>query len=831
VKRPPVPAGGRFAVLTRAGFPDTQFANGMSDRVKIMTTSMGRLRPRQANTFIQLRRLGAMFFLFIAIAFAGLPQQAEAQDYRFTSVKIDGNQRIGGDAILTYAGIARGKTVSAADLNSAYQRIVASGLFEKVEITPRGNTLVISVREYPTISRISIEGNRRLKDEDLENLIQSKPRRVFSPSVAEADAALIAEAYNQEGRLSAKVTPRIIRRNDNRVDVVFEVFEGGVIEIERISFVGNKAFSDRRLRRVLSTKQAGLLRGLIRADTYIADRIEFDKQVLRDFYQSRGYVDIRITGANAELTEERDAYFLAVNIQEGQQFHFGQITTVSDVAQADPDDFQAALKVKPGVVYSPSLIENSIARMERLAIKKGLNFVRIEPRITRNDRDLTLDVEFRLTRGPRVFVERIDIEGNTTTVDRVIRRQFRIIEGDPFNPREIRQSAERIRALGFFEKANVKAREGSSPDQVIVDVDVIEKPTGSLSLGGSYSTNGGLGLVISVKEDNFLGRGQKLSLSVSGATDNATYGLKFTEPAFLGRSVAFNFDIGYREAESSYANYDTAIATFRPGFSFPLSENGRLGVYYLGQWSEMTANVASTDSDGVKTYTATGGIVADEIGQGGLWTSALGYKYTFDSRRTGLNPNAGWLFEFGQEFAGLGGDAEYIKTTAKAVAQTKIMHEEVTLRASLEAGTLHYGGSTSGRSIDRFNIGSGVMRGFEPDGIGPREYDGGAGIDDALGGDMFAVARLEAEFPLGLPEEYGITGGVFYDVGSLWGVSDTSAATGSVLYEDFSARHVIGLSMFWNTPIGPLRFNFTKALKKEDQDKEQTFNLTIATQF
>ncbi|MGR1582272.1 outer membrane protein assembly factor BamA [Thalassobius sp. S69A] len=800
-----------------------------------MTTFPGERQNNRAINFTLMRRLGAMIFLCFAVAFAALPTQAEAQSYRFSSVQIEGNQRIGGDAILTFAGIARGKTVSAAELNDAYQRIVGSGLFEKVELTPRGSTLVIAVREYPTISRVSFEGNRRLKDEDLQNLIQSKPRRVFSPSVAEADAALVAEAYNQEGRLSARVSPRIIRRSDNRVDVVFEIFEGGVIEVERVSFIGNKAFSDRRLRRVLTTKQAGLLRGLVRADTYIADRVEFDKQVLRDFYQSRGYVDIRVTGANAELTEERDAYFLAVNIQEGQKFHFGQITTTSEISQADAEDFQAVLKIKPGVVYNPALVENSISRMERLAIKKGLNFVRIEPRITRNDRDLTLDVEFRLTRGQRVFVERIDIEGNTTTMDRVIRRQFRTVEGDPFNPREIRQTAERIRALGFFEDAKVNAREGSAPDQVIVDVDVVEKPTGSLSLGGSYSTNGGLGVIVSVKEDNFLGRGQKLSLSISGATDNAVYGLKFTEPAFLGRNVAFSFDIGYREAESNFANYDTTIATFRPGLSFPVSENGRLGVYYLGQWSDMERHVASStlDDDGnvVDTFATVGGIVSDEIDQGGLWTSAVGYKYTYDSRRTGLNPNAGWLFEFGQEYAGLGGDAEYIKTTAKAIAQTKIWHEEVTLRASIEAGMFHYNGTTTGRSIDRFNIGSGIMRGFEPDGIGPREYDEAGGINDSLGGDMFAVARLEAEFPLGLPEEYGITGGVFYDVGSLWGVSNSDAATGTVLYDDFSARHVIGLSMFWNTPIGPLRFNFSKALKKEEFDEEQSFNLTIATTF
>jgi outer membrane protein insertion porin family len=770
--------------------------------------------------YMKFSRFGAVLFLLIAMALTSLPQGADAQSYRFTSVRIDGNQRIGGDAILTYAGIARGETVSAGELNAAYQRIVGSGLFETVEITPRGNTLVIKVSEYPTINRISIEGNRRIKDEVILSTIQSQPRRVFSPSVVESDAALIAGTYTQEGRLSARVSPKIIRRSDNRVDLVFEIFEGGVTEIERLSFVGNEAYSDRRLRRVLSTKQAGLLRQLIRSDTYVEDRIAFDQQVLRDFYLSRGYVDFRITGTNVELSEERDAYFMVINVQEGQQFRLGNIVVNSDLPDVDTEIFGAAHKMRSGAVYSPNLVENAITRMERLAVAKGLDFIRVEPRITRNDRELTLDVEFLINRGKRIFVERIDISGNSATLDRVIRQQFRIAEGDPFNPREIRQSAERIRALGFFGSADVKAREGSAPDQVIVDVNVEEKATGSLTVGGSYSTNGGLGLVLKLKEDNFLGRGQRLSLQYSGADEEAGYGIRFVEPAFLGRDLSFNFDLAYNETEGLFANYDTTLGGFRTGFGFPVSENGRLKLSYKIEQSEMVANGSTT-----------GGIVASEVAQGEVINSALSYQYSYDTRRTGLDPNAGWLFEFGQELSGLGGDTEYVKTTAKAVAQTKVMHEEVTLRASLEAGVLTYGAGNTGRSLDRFNIGSGIMRGFTPDGIGPREYSAGAGVNDALGGDMFAVARFEAEFPLGLPEEYGITGGLFYDIGSVWGVDNITSATNPVLYEDFSARQVIGFSVFWTTPVGPLRFNFTKALEKEAQDNEQTFNLTIATTF
>jgi outer membrane protein insertion porin family len=388
-------------------------------------------------------------------------------------------------------------------------------LFESVTIFPVGNTLKITVVERPTINSVNFEGNRRKKDSVLEALVSSAERLVFNPNVVEADAAKIAEAYSNGGRFAASVSPKIIKRSDNRVDVVFEVFEGDVVEVERLSFVGNRIYSDRRLRRVLGTKQAGLFRALVKADTFVEDRIEFDKQVLREFYLSRGYIDFRTNSVNAELAQERDGHFIAFNIREGQKFKFGSVSTSSELNDVDGEEYQAVIKISPGVVYSPTLVEQEIARMERLAIRQGVDFLRVEPRITRNDRDLTLDIEFVLSRGQRMFVERIDIEGNTTTLDRVIRRQFKSAEGDPFNPREIRESAERIRALGFFANANIDTREGSSPDRVIVDVDVEEQPTGSFGFGGSFSGNDGFGVAITLKERNFLGRGQGINLTLN----------------------------------------------------------------------------------------------------------------------------------------------------------------------------------------------------------------------------------------------------------------------------------------------------------------------------
>jgi len=770
---------------------------------------------RSAARTPRIRPLLIATSMAVSLAVAAAPDTAQAQDFRFNAISVEGNQRIEAGTIASYLGVARGETVSAAELNDGYQRVLGSGLFESVEIEPRGNTLVVRVVEYPTVNRITFEGNARIDDETLASIVQSQSRRVFSPSTAEADATRLTEAYSQQGRIAARVQPKLIRRSDNRVDLVFEVFEGGVSEIERIGFAGNQVYSDRRLRRVLESKQAGLFRALIQSDTFIEDRIDFDRQVLRDFYQSRGYVDFRTTGVNSELSDERDAYFITFNVEEGQQFSFGEITATSDLAEVDPDVFQDAIRLRSGRTYSPTAVETEIARLERLAIREGLNFVRVEPRVTRNERDLTLDVEFLLTRGERVFVERIDIEGNTTTLDRVVRRQFRVVEGDPFNPREIRESAERVRALGYFGDAQVEAREGSTPQQVIIDVDVEEEPTGSLSFGGSYSTTSGFGAAITFRERNFLGRGQQLSLGVTTGVDSSNYSFSFTEPAFLGRDVAYSFSLNYLETDNDSAEYDTVIGNFSTGFTFPVSENGRLNLRYGARYSEIT------DLD-----PSVGEIITAEADRGEIWDSFVGYRYSYDTRRTGLNPNAGVLLEFGQDFAGLGGDSTYVESNLRAVAQTKVYNEEVTLRATLQAGALSYSENSS-RVTDRFSLGSNLMRGFESGGIGPREV-GPGDVNDALGGDYFAVARFEAEFPLPLPEEYGISGGVFYDVGSLWGLEKTND---NVLYEDFTARQVVGVSVFWTTPLGPLRFNFSEALSKEEFDEEQTFDLTISTQF
>ncbi|TFL17006.1 outer membrane protein assembly factor BamA [Jannaschia formosa] len=775
----------------------------------------GRGRARGARNVASSLRSGALTALS-ALLIAGA---VEAQTFRFTEFEIQGNTRIESATILSNLGVTPGEAISAGELNDGFQRLQASGLFQRVEIVPQGGKLLILVDEYPTINRISIEGNARLSDEDLLTVVTSTPRRTYNPAQAERDAAAITAAYSQAGRLAATVTPKIIERSGNRVDLVFEIAEGRVSEVERISFVGNRAFSDRRLRRVLETSQAGIFRAVIGSDTFVADRIAFDEQLLRDFYLSRGYADFEVLSATPELAPSRDAFFVTFQVQEGQQFRFGEVSAASELAQIDVPFYDSEIRIDRGDVFSPQAVERTIQRLELLALREGLSFIRVTPRFSRNDRDLTVDVTFEVERGERIFVERIDIEGNATTLDRVIRREFQTVEGDPFNPRAIRAAAERIRALGYFSQADVTAREGSREDQVIVDVDVEEQPTGSLGFGVNYSVESGAGLAISFAETNFLGRGQTLNFTLDTGSENSASNITFIEPYFLNRDLAASLSIFYRETSDDDQSFDTRSVGIRPGLEFPTGEFSRLGVFY--SLSEDTLDPNDT--------TKLSQILARD--EGSNITSSLGYRWTYNTIGRGLDPTRGVRLRFGQEYAGLGGDAEFIKTTVLAEAQRAVSNEEVTLSAVFEGGVLTSLGDTDSLQANRFFNGPSIIRGFESAGIGPRDLNAD---DDALGGNRFVAARFEAQFPIGiLPDEYGISGAAFLDMASVWGLDDTDGGPngGQPVDDEFFLNSAVGFGILWDTQIGPLRFNFTSAINQRDYDREQNFDLTIQTRF
>lgn len=762
-------------------------------------------------------RVAALLALVLALVSLAVP--ADAQAFRFTNFEIQGNTRTNEASVLQVAGLQSGTAVSAAQVNDALQRLQNSGLFETVEVAPRGNTLVITVVEYPTINRISIEGNRRLDDEDLLAVIDSTPRRVYSPITAQRDAAAIAEAYRVTGRLTATATPQIIRRDEGRVDLVFSISEGSVVETQRIAFVGNRDYSDRRLRQVLESTQSGLFRAIIRSDTFIEDRIALDRQLLIDFYQDRGYIDFEVLSITPELSRDRGAYFVTFNMREGQSYRIGNVSVVSELPGANAADFQNIINIRQGVRYSPRIIDNVITRMENLASDQGLRFVRIEPVLQRDDANLIVNVQFVISRGERVFVERIDIEGNQTTLDRVIRRQFDVVEGDPMDAREIRAAAERIRATGFFADVQVGGRQGSTPEQVIVDVDVEEQPTGALGFSASYSTDTGAGLAVNFSEDNFLGRGQAVAAGFNTVSGGQSLNFSFTEPAFLRRDLALGMNAYYGVTQQQDQDFDTIRYGVGVSLGFPISENGRIRLFYNYAHDEISALDATA---GVNSP-----ILLNEPAEAD--TSIIGLTYGFDNRATGLNPNAGIAVSLTGEYAGIGGDTEFLRTELRAIAETRVAREEVTLRATVEGGAITALDDGT-RLANRFTLSSRQMRGFESFGLGPR--DTGAANENALGGNYYAVARFEAAFPLGLPDEYGISGGVFADFGSVWGLDDTAGVGGpGSVDDDFHLRSVVGVSIFWDTAIGPLRFNFSHPIQVEDYDRTREFDFTVEARF
>ena len=741
-----------------------------------------------------------------------------AETFQIKTISVEGNNRISANAIVNYSSLNLNSKVSSEDLSGAYNNILNTDLFRTVKFERIGHRLKIIVDEYPTVNEISFEGNSKITDKRLEEVLKIKPRYVFTPLVLENDIDSLVELYKNFGRISAQVRPKIINLSDNRVNVIFEISEGEISEIERISFVGNRSFSDRRLRRVLNSKQAGFLRRIISRDTLISERIAYDKKLLTDFYRSRGYYDFEIYDVSAELSEENDGFFVSYNIKEGPKFKLGDIKLTSKISEISADDFLSDLSIKKGQIYSSDTVTRGVSKLENSLRLKGFDFVRVQTAVTKDISNLLIDLELVLVRGERVFVERIDITGNTATLDRVLRRQFRVAEGDPFNPNEIKEAEERIRALGLFSDVSSRVRRGKSKSSVIIDLTVREMPTGSLSFGAGYSSAKGLGGIIEYSERNFLGRGQSLSFSVKTGKDDQLYEFSFFEPMFLRNDLGTGFDVSFQDTNKLNSDYDTSSVQFQPFLIFPIGDRSKLRLDY----SLIETNLTNSGT--------VGSIINSEVGKGKITSSSLGYLYTNDTRLYKIGPKNGSLLQIGQQFLGLGGDNRGIKSTLKAAVQRETLKEEVKLTAAIEAGNLSLDKGSS-RVVDRFFLGSQKMRGFKPGGIGPRECSSAqcnTAINDALGGESFAVVRFEAEFPLGLPEEYGLSGGIFYDIGNLWSLSETNA---NVIYEEGSWRQAIGASIFWKTPIGPLRFNFTDAISKEIYDLDESFDLTISTRF
>lgn len=727
-----------------------------------------------------------------------------------SSVSVRGNQVIPSETIRDFAGVNFGTNLSSADLNDIFHRLSDSGMFEDVELTVSGSTLVITVVENPSVSIVAIEGNKSIKDENLLPLIVSSPRRPYNRLTAEADAQTIAEMYSQEGRVGVTVRPVTIPVAEGRVNLVFEVTETPVSGVDTVGFVGNTAFSDRRLRGIVETNESNVLSFLFGGNTVDAGRVARDQQKLAKYYTNKGYIDFEVLSAVPELSADRGSYTLTYTVNEGFKYDFGTTTVSSSINGVSTDAFERFVNIREGKTYSADDVRDVVEDIEAEAVRQGLPFLRVAPNFTKSPDGRVVDVNFELVNGSRVYVERIDIGGNTSTVERVIRRQFDFVEGDPFNARKMQEAADNLRSLGIFGSTSAVVREGSSPDKVIVDVDVQETSTGSFGFALGYSSDIGINGSITLSDRNFLGRGQSYDFELSVGERSQVFSLSFTEPALFDRDLSAGVDIYYRQVDRPESSFQTTNIGFEPTVGFALDRNTRMGVSYR----------ISSDEIRDSATNASPVIIAEE---GTLLTSSIGVTLSHDRRNSKVSPTGGYLLSFEGEYAGLGGNVSYTKTNMRAKGYAGLFDDSVILSLEVEGGALISidGGS---RITDRFFLGGQSLRGFATGGIGPRDMSTTA--EDSLGGNFYAVTRVQGSFPLGLPEEYGIFGGIFAEAGSVWSLNNVAG-----IDDGMHIRASTGLSLFWATPIGPLEFSYAFPILYEANDVTQNFSVSISTRF
>jgi outer membrane protein insertion porin family len=810
----------------------------------------------------------------VTVAFSGAAVAQTA-----SSIAVEGSRRVEAETIRSYFKPGPGGRIGPEQEDEALKALVATGLFSDVRINHAGGRIVVTVVENPVINRVAFEGNKKAKDEQLNAEVQSKPRGTLSRPTVQADVQRIIEIYHRTGRFDVSVDPKIIELPNNRVDLVFEIREGEKTGIKDIQFVGNKAYSSGRLKDVVKTSESNILSFLQTTDIYDPDRVEADRDLLRRFYLKHGFADVRIVSAIGEYDPAKKGFVVTYTIEEGAQYRVGTVEVISNVHAIDPAGLRSQLKLGEGNVYNADLVEKTVEAMTIQAARQGYAFATVRPRGDRNFEAKTINLAFVVEEGARAYIERINIRGNTRTRDYVIRREFDLGEGDAYNRALIDRAERRLKNLNYFKTVKITNEPGSAPDRVVINVDVEEQPTGEFSISGGYSTADGLIGEVSIADRNLMGRGNYAKASVSYGQYVRGFDLTFVEPFLFGYRMAGGIDLFARQNfASSYVSYNsqtvgtnlrlgfalTEEIAFQPRYSFyqqkitlPINLdncqfssnaliNGGLGV--------TPANEANGSDTSLAANGPFGGCYADgeaslavrkELAAGPVNVSLVGYTVSYNTLDNNKLPTSGLFAELRQDFAGVGGDVNFIRNSAEIRKYYEVFSDVVSV-FKLQAGQISSWGGEQLRMLDQFQMGPNLVRGFSPAGIGPRDLTPGT-TNDALGGSIYWGASVEAQTPLYfLPKDVGIKLAVFADAGNLWSYKGPTFwnVTGETLQVGLDSpsmiRSSVGVGLLWDSPLGPLRFDLAYPITKycatpvgggQVCDRTQVFRFSGGTRF
>ena len=817
------------------------------------------------------------------------------------NVLVEGNERVDRETIANYFTGS-----DEASINKGVKELYATGLFSSIKVGHAGGSVVISVVENRVINRVAFEGNSKIKSETLAAEIQSKSRGPFSQAIVDADIERIKDVYRRAGRAAASVTARVVDLPNGRVDVVFTIDEGEKTGVKAINFVGNHVYSAGKLRDLMQTTEMNIFSFFKTSDVYDPDRIASDLELIRRFYLKNGYADFRVVGSDAQFDAAQGGYIITITVEEGVQYTVSSANVESHLPSVDSASMQQFVRLSAGETYNGDLVQKTVDALTKELGKRGYPFTQVHPRGDRDSATRSVNIAFVLDEGPRVYIERIDVRGNTRTRDYVIRREFEIGEGDAYNKVLIDRAERRLNNLGYFKKVKITNEPGSAPDRVIVLVEVEDQPTGSLSLSGGYSTTQGFIAEASVSESNFMGRGQFVRLALSEGQYSRGVDFSFTEPYFLGERIAAGFDLYAKKSDAyRFALYNNFLfgGTLRVGL--PITEELSISPRYSAfrqdvsvrndtsfPFNDCTFPILPFTTPGFNGIPAsffynclTNGeaSLAIKEAQGPFLTSQFGYTLGYSSLDNIKNPTSGLYTELRQDAAGAGGDARYLRTTGDLRYYHEIYDQFVGL-VHLQAGDLQPFGGYQLRIVDNFNLGPSLVRGFAPFGIGPRDITlgpfGTNSQGNPLGGTKYWGASVEVQFPIfGVPKDLGLKGAIFADAGSLFGFEGKTvfppstlqaqelinggAAAGGLTPGSFcipplapvgsgnrfpalnftqsncvkvggdggTVRTSVGASIIWASPLGPIRFDFAKALTKSSADQTQFFRFTGGTSF